>query len=171
MAVGSSVASILFAGWTRGRPQRQSVGSTIVRQWHLLTLLPKGPRRIDTATLEAHLRARGLDVHRRTIQRDLVELAAVFPIVSDDRSKPYGWRWADHAELFCAVPGLPTALDGSELDLVLHVRSGAAEAISERFRSPAGRAMDLEVSVRSSEGDVCAVKARVRIIAAFRDER
>jgi len=103
------VASILFAGWTHGSPQRESVGSTIVRQWHLLTLLPKGPRRIDTATLEAQLRARGFEAHRRTIQRDLVELAGVFPIVSDDRSKPYGWRWADHAELFGAFPSVPAA--------------------------------------------------------------
>lgn len=72
-------------------------------------LLPKGPRRIDTATLEERLRERGFDVHRRTIQRDLVELAGVFPIVSDERTKPYGWRWADDAELRCAIPALPGA--------------------------------------------------------------
>ena len=88
------------------------MGSSIVRQWHLLTLLPKGPRRIDSATLEERLRARGLEVHRRTIQRDLLELASVFPIVSDDRSKPYGWRWADDAELLCAIPALPGARGG-----------------------------------------------------------
>lgn len=80
------------------------MGSTIIRQWHLLTLLPQAPRRIDTATLEALLRARGFAAHRRTIQRDLVELASVFPIVADERSKPYGWCWAEGASLFAAVP-------------------------------------------------------------------
>ncbi len=97
------------------------MGSTIVRQWHLLTLLPRGPRCIDTATLAERLRARGLAVHRRTIQRDLVELGAIFPIVADERSKPYGWRWADDAELRCAFPALPgTPRAGAEIDLVLH---------------------------------------------------
>jgi len=82
------------------------VASAIVRQWHLLSLLPRGPRRIDTATLAELLRARGVDVHRRTIQRDLVELAAVFPLVSDERTKPYSWRWSDDADARCAIPWL-----------------------------------------------------------------
>lgn len=92
--------------------QGQIVGSTISRQWHLLTLLPKRPRRIDTATLAERMRARRLDVHRRTIQRDLVELATVFPIVAEERSKPYGWRWADDAELRCGTPPGPSARQG-----------------------------------------------------------
>ncbi len=137
------------------------MGSTIVRQWHLLALLPKGPRRIDTATLEARLRGRGLDVHRRTIQRDLVELAAVFPIVSDDRSKPYGWRWADHVDVLCPFPAMSAALEGSEIDLVLRVRAASVDAVTERLRSAAARGRDIEVTARTSDGDVCVVKARV----------
>lgn len=61
-------------------------------------MLPRPPRRIDTAAIEARLRDRGIEVHRRTIQRDLLELAEVFPIVADERAKPYGWRWADDAD-------------------------------------------------------------------------
>jgi predicted DNA-binding transcriptional regulator YafY len=138
------------------------VGSTIIRQWHLLALLPKGPRRIDTATLETHLRARGLDVHRRTIQRDLVELAAVFPIVSDERSKPYGWRWADHADALCAFPSMAAGTaEAAEIDLLLRVRAGAVQAVTERLRAASAGARDIEVSARTSDGDVCVVKARV----------
>lgn len=70
------------------------MGATIVRQWLVLSMLPAPPRRIGTASIEAALRARGVEVHRRTIQRDLMELSEVFPIVVDDRGKPYGWRWA-----------------------------------------------------------------------------
>ena len=35
--------------------------------------------------------------HRRTIQRDLVDLAHLFPIAVNERSKPYTWRWKDGA--------------------------------------------------------------------------
>ena len=68
-------------------------------------MLPKPPQKIDTARLVAKLRERGVVAHRRTIQRDLLELATVFPIVADERSKPYGWRWAD-----ASGPGLPVTI-------------------------------------------------------------
>jgi predicted DNA-binding transcriptional regulator YafY len=129
------------------------VGSTIVRQWHLLTLLPKGPRRIDSLALEERLRSRGLEVHRRTIQRDLVELASVFPIVSDERSKPYGWRWAEDAELLCAIPALPGARSGvPEIDLVLRVRAIAVRAVSEGLRGPEGQARVVHVEPAGPAG-------------------
>ena len=96
-----AVVSIVSGGWPSRATQDNAVGSAIVRQWHLLTLLPRGPGRIDTTTLEKRLRARGVVVHQRTIQRDLVELARVFPLVSDERAKPYAWGWADDAELVC----------------------------------------------------------------------
>ncbi len=142
-----------------------SVGSTIVRQWHLLTLLPKGPRRIDSAMLEERLRARGLVAHRRTIQRDLVELAGVFPIVSDERSKPYGWRWSDDAELLCAIPSLPGAVHGApEIELVLRVRADAVKVVSEGLRGPEGQARNVHVAAASVDRamhDAHVVRARV----------
>lgn len=139
-----------------------AVGTTIIRQWHLLTLLPKGPRRVDSATLEERLRARGLAAHRRTIQRDLVELARVFPIVSDERSKPYGWRWADDAELLCAIPALPgTRPDVPRVDLVLRVRRAAVRAVSEGLRGAEGRAIDVQVADGDATSLVADVRARV----------
>lgn len=123
------------------------MASALVRQWHLLSLLPRGPRRIDSRSLEDALRARGLAVHRRTIQRDLVELSGVFPLVADERSKPYAWGWADDVELRCAIPVLPlerhTAL---EMELRLLVRKAAVPAVSEGLRGPAGRANDVLVT-------------------------
>src|SRR5262245_51307729 len=74
------------------------MGATILRQWLVLTMLPRPPRRIDTGSIASRLRDRGFEVHRRTIQRDLLELAEVFPIVADERAKPYGWRWSDDAQ-------------------------------------------------------------------------
>jgi predicted DNA-binding transcriptional regulator YafY len=145
------------------------VGSTIIRQWHLLTLLPKGPRRIDSATLADRLRARGLHAHRRTIQRDLVELATVFPIVSDERSKPYGWRWGDDAELLCAIPALPGARDGAQaIDLVLRVRRSAVRAVSEGLRGAEGQATEVRVDGRDPLASLVEVVARARDGCALR---
>lgn len=73
------------------------MSSTTLRQWHIMKHLPPAPQRIDAGRLEALLREEGILVHRRTIQRDLVELALVFPIAVDERSKPYSWRWAEGA--------------------------------------------------------------------------
>jgi predicted DNA-binding transcriptional regulator YafY len=146
------------------------VCSTIVRQWHLLTLLPKGPRRIDSRGLVERLRARGLDVHRRTIQRDLVELASVFPIVSDETTKPYGWRWADDAELLCAIPALPGAGDAArvpEIDLVLRVRTVAVRAVSEGLRGPEGQARTVHVEPDRSPGSA-ELRARLPDTCALR---
>lgn len=139
------------------------MGSSIVRQWHLLTLLPKGPRRIDSATLVARLRERGLAIHRRTIQRDLLELATVFPLVADERSKPYGWRWADDAELLCTIPAL-RGVDASapEIDLVLRVRRAAARVVTEGLRGPEarGRVVHVDEAATDRQGTV-EIRARV----------
>jgi predicted DNA-binding transcriptional regulator YafY len=139
------------------------VASAIVRQWHLLTLLPKAPRRIDTATLAERLRARGFEVHRRTIQRDLVELATVFPLVSDERTKPYGWRWSDDAELSCAIPALAgAAATVPEIELVLLVRRAAVRAVSEGLRGPEGQARDVHVDERDGDHErPSEIRARV----------
>ncbi len=80
------------------------MGSALVRQWLVLSMLPHPPRRLDAATIEARLRARGVEVHRRTIQRDLVELSRIFPIVADLRSKPYGWRWTEPSPILGRAP-------------------------------------------------------------------
>lgn len=140
------------------------MGTTIVRQWHLLSLLPKGPRRIDSATLAERLRERGLAVHRRTVQRDCIELASVFPIVSDERTKPYGWRWADDAELLCAIPALAGArVAVPEIELVLHVRAAAVRTISEGLRGPEGQARQVVVGEARTSGDAQLVEVSARV--------
>lgn len=72
----------------------------LTRQWLMLRCLPREPRKIDTATLEHRLADEGIHLTRRSIQRDLQALSAVFPLVCDDRTKPYGWSWARDAEPF-----------------------------------------------------------------------
>ena len=106
------------------------MGATLLRQWLVLSLLPRPPRRIDTGVIEARLRERGVDVHRRTIQRDLVELAGVFPIVSDERAKPYAWRWADDAS-FAAWVSAPAPLNTTQAPRVTLTLRGSPAGVRE----------------------------------------
>jgi predicted DNA-binding transcriptional regulator YafY len=119
----------------RGR-YAQWVPSALIRQWLLLTLLPTRPRRVDTAALEERLRSRGHRVHRRTIQRDLIDLATVFPIIADERTKPYGWRWADGADLVGALFARDPA-------------AGALPPLALRLRVPPEQATSVSLALRS----------------------
>lgn len=59
----------------------------------LLTLVPREGK-LSTPQLHQRLSARGHEVSARTVQRDLEDLASVYPIECDTRSKPYGWCWS-----------------------------------------------------------------------------
>lgn len=77
---------------------------TLLRQWAMLRLIPRHPRRIDTGTLQHELEKLGYNITLRTIQRDLNKISAVLPLVSD-QSKPQGWWWEADADLL-EIPGL-----------------------------------------------------------------
>ena len=72
-------------------------GTAIARQWAMLRAIPRSPQKATTGEIESRLRDEGFEVSRRTIERDLHTLSAQFPLVLDDRSKPYGWSWAKDA--------------------------------------------------------------------------
>ena len=77
---------------------------TLLRQWVMLRHIPRGPRRIDTATLRKHLLAAGFDITLRSIQRDLVNLSTILPLAADN-AKPQGWYWLPDCGLkFSSVP-------------------------------------------------------------------
>ncbi len=80
----------------------------LYRHWAMLRMIPRQPRKIDGATIESRLRDEGYETTRRTIQRDLEKLSTIFPLISDDRSKPYGWSWGKEAQAF-DLPGMEPA--------------------------------------------------------------
>jgi predicted DNA-binding transcriptional regulator YafY len=83
----------------------KSAGDTLLRQWHMLRAIPRHPAKIEAATVKRKLDVAGYAVSKRTVERDLVELSAVFPLVRDDRDRPYGWSWMKGAPAF-DVPNL-----------------------------------------------------------------
>ncbi len=70
---------------------------TAHRHLLMLRMIPRYPRKIDTATIEQRLLQQDIVIHRRSIQRDLEALSELFPLVADDREKPYGWSWSADA--------------------------------------------------------------------------
>ena len=75
------------------------MNDTLLRQWYMLREIPRHPRKIGTAALVERLERAGYLTTQRTIQRDLVKLSEVLPLLADN-SKPQGWSWqAEVAQL------------------------------------------------------------------------
>ena len=90
-----------------------SIDKTLYRQWALLRLIPRHPRKISTSELTLRLEELGYEVTKRTVERDLRMFEELFGLVADDRSRPYGWQWASDS------PGLdiPSMDDGQAVML------------------------------------------------------
>ena len=80
---------------------------SVLRQWHMLLNVPREPQKTTVKELLAKLMSDGYDVTKRTVQRDLKELLTIYPLVYDDRNKPYGWSWLRDAPAM-HLPGLTT---------------------------------------------------------------
>lgn len=78
---------------------------TMLRQWQILRMTPRYPQKITARDLFEKLQAEQFEVTKRTVERDLMALSKVFPLVSDEREKPYGWSWSKDAPAF-SLPGL-----------------------------------------------------------------
>ena len=78
-----------------------------MRQWLMLRLIPRYPRKADARAITERLRDEGYAVTKRTVERDLQTLSGKFPLAIDDREKPYGWSWSKAAPNFdipCMAP-------------------------------------------------------------------
>lgn len=88
----------------------------------MLRIIPRAPLRISTREIESKLLDEGFEVSRRTIERDLHGLSTRFPLVLDDRSKPYGWSWMKDAN-FEFMPRLTTSQSVALLLAQSHLRN------------------------------------------------
>ena len=74
------------------------MSDTLLRQISMIELIPRYPAKTFTNEIKDKLSALGYEATLRTIQRDLQELSRLFPIVSDERSHPFGWSWEKDAQ-------------------------------------------------------------------------
>jgi predicted DNA-binding transcriptional regulator YafY len=113
---------------------------SLLRQWNMLRQIPRAPGKISVRELCQRLSDTDFPVTERTIQRDLNELATVFPLVVDDRDKPFGWSWQKDAASF-DLPGLslPEALTLTlvEQHLSHHLPPNTIDALQPHFQSAA----------------------------------
>ena len=77
----------------------------LLRQWAMLRLIPRFPLKVSARDLTEKLCTQSFVATKRTIERDLQALSLIFPLVADEREKPYGWSWAKNAPSF-DLPGL-----------------------------------------------------------------
>ncbi len=66
---------------------------TTLRYIKMLECIPSEPRKIASKDVREQLLASGHDISPRSVERDLEKLSEIFPLVKDDRSRPYGWSW------------------------------------------------------------------------------
>jgi predicted DNA-binding transcriptional regulator YafY len=78
---------------------------TLLRQWQMLRLIPRLPFKITANQLFDKLQAESFVTTKRTVERDLMTLSKSFPIISDERDKPYGWSWSKDGAVF-DLPGI-----------------------------------------------------------------
>ncbi len=81
------------------------MSDTLMRQWLMLNMIPRHPKKIAVSQIRMDLEQEGFRTSMRTIQRDLNRLSEQFPLVSDERSKPFGWSWAKDAKIL-DIPGM-----------------------------------------------------------------
>lgn len=81
--------------------------STLARQWEILKILPTRRPGITVTDLHRKLADAGHEVTRRTVERDLEGLCSVFPLTTNDISKPFGWYLRTNEEI--AFPSMPLA--------------------------------------------------------------
>ncbi len=81
--------------------------NAIARQWEMLQLLPKKLPGITSGELQKKLDNHGYPVVKRTVERDLQALSEAFPILCNDKGKPYGWYW--NPEASANLPGITLA--------------------------------------------------------------
>jgi predicted DNA-binding transcriptional regulator YafY len=65
----------------------------VCRQWEILKLLPTKPPGITSRYIQEQLHGMGYNVVKRTVERDLQDLTHPFPILCNEKSRPFGWYW------------------------------------------------------------------------------
>ncbi len=79
--------------WNEKMPSNSDLNA-VSRQWEMLKLLPTRIPGITCRDLQTKLHELGYSVSKRTVERDLRDLSIPFPILCNDKGKPYGWYWS-----------------------------------------------------------------------------
>lgn len=84
--------------------------NTLARQWEMLKMLPSRRPGVTARELSERLLQEGFTVTKRTVERDLQALSAIFPLSCNDQSTPWGWYFTPGCSLELPGLSLPEAL-------------------------------------------------------------
>ncbi len=65
----------------------------------ILQKIPRAPSKVSLGEIRKHIAELNISVSDRTLQRDLVQLSLYFPLISDERSRPFGWSFKREASI------------------------------------------------------------------------
>lgn len=107
-----------------------TVTSALRRQWLILLHLRPGKWR-SSAELLQMLQREGVEVNLRTIQRDLQELTAHFPL--EFCGSPRGWRWQKDAPI-SSLPGMTSSQALTFIMVEQHLKQLVPGSVLEELR-------------------------------------
>ena len=136
-----------------------SMNDTLLRTLTMMHMIPRYPKGIGTAALRGKLSAAGFEITLRSIQRDLVELSTIVPLVNSE-NKPSAWSWHADAEAL-SLPALDpqTALTFKVVEAHL---GSLLPASTLTFLEPWFRAASGVLNACGS--DLAAWPAKIRVI-------
>lgn len=86
-------------------PHTMSNADTLFRQWQMLRLIPRYPRRISTQQLHRALADAGFHTTDRTVSRDLDALSTIFGYTCDEDGRAKLWFWPGASQIM-DIPGM-----------------------------------------------------------------
>ena len=98
----------------------------LARQWEMLRKLPARGPGLTASQITVWLREQGYRVSKRTVERDLIDLSAIFGLVCNSESVPYGWHWMPGKQ--CDFPSIELT-DAVSLALVESILSKLLPAV------------------------------------------
>lgn len=83
------------------------MSKTVMRYLKMLEFVPRHAVGITVADLHAKLSSQGFEIDRRSVERDLINMSATFPITCGE-TRPSRWHWMQQAPQM-TLPGLDPA--------------------------------------------------------------
>lgn len=137
---------------------------TLLRHWQTLRLIPRYPRKVTAGDVCQQLGAEGFRVGKRTVERDLQALSRIFPLVVDDRAKPFGWSWEKDAPAF-DLPGINSSESLTLLMARDYLRSVMPSSLQAQL-APYFRQAEQKLNALVEHSPLASWRDKVRIIPA-----
>lgn len=136
---------------------------TLLRHWQTLRRVPRYPQKITAGDICQHLQGEGFEVGKRTVERDLQALSRIFPLVLDDRSKPFGWSWSKDAAGF-DLPGMSMSESLTVMMAKEHLRAVMPASTLDQM-GPYFRQAEQKLNALSGHSSLAEWGDKVRIIS------